>query len=241
MWRYSPSSARTTGRSWRIAVAATFVAAAWALHRRSALLGAPDWHGRRRCGGRGGDRLPGRTVGECDGSECDERKRECEKRGRRRRSPQPARQRAPSFRSRGQARCSVPTPAPSTKDLRKNEVSRSQLDGCSYTAEDGPRLTYLDLGTGFGRRQGRVREALPPANLGARSFDPQIGKVCGGRHGHGTDGRRSGQRAERCAVGASDCDRQGRRPCEAGGDLGRAGPRLDRTERSGLWGRHHVT
>jgi hypothetical protein len=67
-----------------------------------------------------------------------------------------------------------------TKDLRKNEASRAQIDGCSYTAKDGSRLTYLVWALATADAKDVVREALPPTKMGARGFDPRIGKVSAG-------------------------------------------------------------
>jgi hypothetical protein len=66
------------------------------------------------------------------------------------------------------------------KDLRKNEASRSQLDGCSYVSKDGTHLSYLVWEVPTSGSEAIVSEGLPPAKSGARSFDPKVGRLSAG-------------------------------------------------------------
>jgi hypothetical protein len=67
-----------------------------------------------------------------------------------------------------------------TKDRRKSGATRTQVDGCLYTAKTGARLSYLVWEVPTTGSKDVVREGLPPAHSGARDFDPKIGGASAG-------------------------------------------------------------
>ncbi|HEX2810639.1 MAG TPA: hypothetical protein VHN80_31130 [Kineosporiaceae bacterium] len=66
-----------------------------------------------------------------------------------------------------------------TKDRRTNQPGRRQLDGCSYSNTTGTHLGFL-VWQVTAPDKATVLNPLPPAQMGAKHFDPKIGDLSAG-------------------------------------------------------------
>jgi hypothetical protein len=67
-----------------------------------------------------------------------------------------------------------------SKDRRKDDPGRKQLDGCAYIGTGGTRLAYLVWQTTSASGKTSVTSALPATQMGARRFNPKVGDLSAG-------------------------------------------------------------